>query len=341
MKRAMIVPVCIIAMALAIAGDGDAAAPWKIAKTGEGIRAYSRTAEGSPIFEFMAVSVINTRLENIGQVLRDVEAYPQWMAKCRESRLVTKITDNDMIVYIQLDFPAPVANRDLVVKGETVYDLSKARGVVSLGMVKDSPEPERKGVKRMAEFSGTYVFEFITREKTGVRYLYRANPGGTIPAFIINMFSKQLLYDTLKGLRTMTAKEKYITGAAQSKDRVLFEGIFKDREKVRGIVLSRLNEYCRDRDFIQRLVKSDAVVNLLAYGDGAVLESIFMSGGSRGAILEAAKTIMRTYLAKHTADAALVERVLADQALLDTVIDGPKPGTKTGWELLNAHIAVK
>ncbi|HOT47198.1 MAG TPA: hypothetical protein PLC28_20160 [Spirochaetota bacterium] len=41
-----------------------------------------------------------------------------------------------MTVHILMDFPI-VADRDLVVKADTVYDLSKARGIVTLTGIKN------------------------------------------------------------------------------------------------------------------------------------------------------------------------------------------------------------
>ncbi|GEM_PF-1475688 len=81
----------------------------------------------------------------------------------------------------------------------------------------------------MPEFNGSYQFKFITREKTGVVFSYRADPGGNIPPAITNMFSEKLLFDTLSNLKDkMVRMERYAAAAEQSRDRAIFEGILAD-----------------------------------------------------------------------------------------------------------------
>ncbi len=232
------------------------AGPWKLTRNQDGIKSYARSVPGSKILELKAITVINARMEVIGEVLRDVPSSPKWVADCSEASIIRTLGRNDMIVHTLLNFPAPVSDRDLVVKSTTTYLLDRARGIITITSVKDPAAPPRPGVVRMTNFSGKYVLEYITREKTGIIYSYRADPAGNIPAFMVNMAGRDSLFKTLKGLKKMASNPKYIEAAKRSPDIALFENTLKDKGKTRTILKNRLLEQIRDVETVNYVVRT-------------------------------------------------------------------------------------
>ncbi|HPA73593.1 MAG TPA: START domain-containing protein, partial [Spirochaetota bacterium] len=99
---------------------------WKLMRNENGIRAYARSIPGSKLLELKAITIIDAKMEVIGEVLRDVPSNPEWMADCSDARIVHLISPKEMIVHTTLDFPAPVSDRDLVVRSFTTYLLDRA-----------------------------------------------------------------------------------------------------------------------------------------------------------------------------------------------------------------------
>ncbi len=312
---------------------------WKVSKTGEGITAYSRISGESSIHEFKAIAIVDAKLEVVAQVIRDVPNFHKWMAYCKKGEIIQKFDENNMIVHILMDFPM-VNDRDLVVKADTVYDLTKARGLVKLSQIKNTTVPVPPGVVRMPEFSGSYRFEFITREKTGVVFSYRANPGGIIPAFVTNLFSKRLLFDTVRNLKTsMVRMESYKTAAAKSSDRALFENVLGNREKVRNVIKARMKEYYRDHLSIDKLLRYDIVIDEFLTGDaGRLTEIVFLSQGSRPRLAEAARGALDLIMKTATKDGKSDPAITGDQALINRLIDGPKPGESCVYDTVMEKI---
>jgi len=308
---------------------------WSLTNNLHGIKTYQRVSPGSSLVDLKGITVIDARMENFGQVLRDLNAFPQWMDMCKQAELVSRIDENNMTLHLVFDFPV-VANRDLVVKADTVYDLAKARGIVTLTMVKDSSVPVPAGALRMTDFNGTYVFEYITREKTGVIYTYHADPGGYLPAFAVNIVGKYMLYRTLKNLGAMVKKPQYVQGGLKSKDRALFENILSDEKRVKAILKARLLEYCRDEDMIERVAADQNVVDLLVRGDGTLIEQLFFSWGSRDNLEQAVHTILLTHALRYTSDRKTVEKIAQDKTLINTIIDGSRPGQPTSMQLIES-----
>lgn len=334
MKRA--VPI-IMLLALAVPSRADTPAEWKLMKVSDTIKAYSRSVPGRSILDLKAITVIDARMENFGQVCRDLAAYPQWMYLCKDARVIKQFDENNMIAHITLGFPM-INDRDLVVKAETQIDLDKARGIVRLSLVRDSNVPVGKGVVRMPEFSGMYQFEYLTREKTGVVYSYYADPGGHTPAPLVNAFSKMVLYHTLDGLGRMVHQAKYVEGGLKSEDRVIFEGILRDDNKVRAILKARLMEYCRDEEIIDRAVMDEDIFNLFIKGDGSLAQLVFFSWGSRENLTLAIQQILKIHARQYTRDEGLMEKIAGDKTLIDAIIDGKQPGQRSAMEIINSYL---
>lgn len=319
----------------ALAADGD----WKLMRNEDGIKAYARSIQGTNLLELKAITIVDAKMEVVGEVLRDVPSNPQWMADCSEARIVRPISRKEMIVHTTLDFPAPVSDRDLVVRSFTTYLLDRARGIVTLTSVTDPAAPQRSGVVRMTDFSGEYVLEYISRDKTGVIYSYRADPGGNIPTFLVNLFSRDGLFKTLAGLKKMAKRQKYVDAALRSPDRALFENTLKDREKVRGILKNRLLERIRDRETVDYVVRDEEIFRLFTEGDGSITGKIFLSWGSYGSVRDSVKDILRIHLKKYSSSTKAIEAVANDEQLIASIIRGRKAGEPAVMETVKKKLA--
>jgi len=308
---------------------------WVLTNESNHIKTYQRIYPGSKLLQFKAICVIDARAENFGQVLRDLDAMPLWMDMCEKATLISEIDENNRTLHILLDLPV-VNDRDLVVKTDTVYDLERARGVVDLSLVQNSGVPVPDGVVRLAAFSGSYVFEYITREKTGLIYTYYSDPGGLLPAFLVNFVGKHMLYNTFEKLGRMVQSDNYVQAARKSKDRKLFESILSDPERVKAITKNRLMEYCRNEAMIDRAVNDPNIIDLMVNGDGKMMEQVFLSWGSRDMLIKALQTVLRVHARQYTMDEKVIEKIAGNRKLIDAIIDGDKPGQPTAAEMLQS-----
>lgn len=310
---------------------------WVLTNSDHHIKTYIRKHPGSKLLQFKAISIIDARLENCGMVLRDLSAYPLWMDMCEKASLVSKIDDNNMTVHLLMDFPI-VSDRDLVVKADTVYDLEKARGIITLNMVDKSPVPISKGAIRMNGFSGGYILEYITRERTGIIYTYFGDPGGYLPAFAVNIAGKHMLYNTFKNFEIMAKKKKYVEAGANSSDRKLFENILQDTEHVKAILRARLMEWFRNDNMVDRMVADQNIVDYFVNGTGKLNEELFFSWNSREKLEMLLHEVLRVHLRNYTTDNAIVEKIANDQRVKSAIIDGDKPGKQSAMELIQSFL---
>ena len=182
---------------------------WRLVKNSNGIRVFTRPLANSSLDEFKGAAVINASLEVVAELIRDVDAQPEWMADCIEARIVKKFTEEDMLVYNVTRAPWPVSNRDVVVRSSGKIDTKSGRVSVTFKAVNEPSVPHKSGHVRITDLLGQWHLKKAGDDKTGVVFIIRANPGGSIPASIANMTSKNIPYRTLMNMKKMVQKEKY------------------------------------------------------------------------------------------------------------------------------------
>jgi hypothetical protein len=182
-----------------------------------GIKVYKKHIEGSNIYEFKGVTVVNAKIETVVEVMLDFKAMTKWIVFIEEFRVLKGLDGNsiDMRVYISIDPPWPVSNRDCIMKitGEIRNNKVTADALAS----REQIVPLKKGYIRLTNLSIKWVIESITDDKTSVSYSVRVDPEGYIPAWIINSFIKNQPFYTLYNLKQMVKFPKYIKAENSSK----------------------------------------------------------------------------------------------------------------------------
>lgn len=171
---------------------------WSLAKDAEGIKVYVRNVEGSPLREFRGEVQIKATPEDVVKVLRDADAYRQWMPGVATSELL-KATDTEQFHYLDNKAPWPVSNRD----GVYHFTYAKAGDGAVTVRVEAVPDylPLREGKVRIPQAKGQWK---LVPDADGVKVTYQmhASPGGAIPDWLANQTVVDTPYGTLKALRS-------------------------------------------------------------------------------------------------------------------------------------------
>lgn len=170
---------------------------WELEKDEDGIKVYTREIEGEDIREFKAVATINAPRKTIAQIILNISDYKNWYPDITDSEIIKKIGPGEYYVYSALDLPWPASDRDGVSKMKvekkekyTKISISSVNGV----------KGEQSGYVRIPT---SYGFWKLTPKGSGtkVHFQYFANPGGSLPDWIINMFIVDNPFETLQLLK--------------------------------------------------------------------------------------------------------------------------------------------
>jgi len=199
---------------------------WELVKDSNGIKVYNRNIDGSDIKEFRAEGVIDAPIGVIFEVMIDVPAGPLWINRCIEARVIkniekSSITKNGIhsrdLIYNATGAPFPVSNRDFIIDTDIKWDFKTGSVSINFNGVNDSIIMPRKGYVRMTDITGSWSFKYIDASHTKAVYRVKQNPGGSLPASLVNYTSKDLPYNTITGLRKIVTDKKYIESALRIK----------------------------------------------------------------------------------------------------------------------------
>jgi hypothetical protein len=302
---------------------------WHQVLAEDGVLGYSRAVAGSDVLEFRSTVVLPARIELVGTILRDVEGLKKPGSSCKEARFVENSDQNHYIFYAHYGFPIPLDDRDVVLRVSTTYDFAMGRAIATLQAVDDPRVPHRSGIVRITTFTAQFIIEYLGRDRTGIVYTMHADPGGHIPAFVVNYGNKHGLRDNVDDLRKATRDPKYLKAAAGSTDKALVESIVHDERKMTDIVTNRLGDYIHDRDFIALVTNDVRVMTSLVRGDGRVGEILLHGWGSRESKRQAVVELLKEWLASRTQDRAAIQRIADDRSLVDRLLSGQGGGAAT------------
>lgn len=156
---------------------------WELKLQEDGIQIYTRKTANSSIKEFKAVTVLQAPMQSVIDKITDAEGLKNWNYKTTKSRLIERVSDKELIIYMYNDFPWPVKDRDHISRLTlSKIDSSSVRiDIMSL----PNRLPEIEDAIRIEEFSGYWLLEKTTN---GVRVTQQMHgePKGSIPSLIIN-----------------------------------------------------------------------------------------------------------------------------------------------------------
>jgi hypothetical protein len=204
--------IILFTVVLCLSGVWAADTGWKKIGESNGIVGFTRSTPKSSVDEMKGVGIIEAPVAVIEALLRDVPAGTEYLYKCKESSVVEtpelKNTADTKYFYNVTSMPYPVSDRDVVAKAD--WSIDKATGTLYLHAegIKSSYKMDKKKV-RMPILTADYILVPKGPDKTEVTYIALADPGGSLPSFVVNLLTKNLSIQTLTGMREMVKKDKY------------------------------------------------------------------------------------------------------------------------------------
>jgi hypothetical protein len=191
--------VVLLFMAVTLSGMDDVH-PWEETLSKDGIVVFTREVDFSPIREFLAEAVMRGSIEKFKAILTNPGLQSEWLPNIIESQLVASSGPDDITYHMKLKVPFPFENRDLV--QQLVFHESGDLLLVAIINQKDKV-PELENFVRMPEIGGSWRVEELSGGNIKVQFQYFADPGGKIPAWLINTFVVKNPYKTLTNLRRL------------------------------------------------------------------------------------------------------------------------------------------
>jgi hypothetical protein len=178
---------------------------WQLRETRAGIPVYTRQVNGSAILEYKANVIVDAPTSKVIALFEDERQIRRWYYQCVRSELVESEGPNKEIIYLILHLPWPVASRDFVFRRTKTQDPKS--GVITYSLTAlPNRLPLVKGIVRVNSIESLWSFKSLPQGQTEISFQQHTDPGGSIPASIINQLAVQTPFYSLRNFR------KLITG---------------------------------------------------------------------------------------------------------------------------------
>ncbi len=161
---------------------------WQLNTEKEGIKVYTADFAGSKIKSLKVEATLEGNPGQLVALLMDVNTSAEWVYHLKSAKTIKQVSPSELYYYSEVNMPWPVANRDFVAH-LTVTQNPITKVVVIDGPTVPGMTPERKGVVRVNQSIGRWVITPIDANHIKIQYTLHTEPGGTLPAWLVNMFA--------------------------------------------------------------------------------------------------------------------------------------------------------
>lgn len=175
---------------------------WNFIKERDGIKVYTRNEENNPVKSYRGEMDIHTTMERISRIIGNIESFDWWDESITDIKVLGFEKEKYIRYYFIYNLPWPLSNRDLCVESLITNDPVTGKRVVHatplLGVV-----PEKPDLVRIKNYWQQWDMQ---PEDNGIMHVTlegSVDPGGNIPAWLINMVMTDTPLNIMREVREL------------------------------------------------------------------------------------------------------------------------------------------
>lgn len=173
---------------------------WNLKKNRDDIIIYTRANTITGMVEFKAITIVETTIDTLLKVFKDVEGYTKWMSDTNVSKTLKKINHNEQYLYLEFEVPWPIENRDIPI----YQKITRTDNFTKISLIgKPNYIPPKKGFTRVKKSIVSWEFIPLQSNRIKIIYKYMGDPGINMPSWIINLFIVEGPFKTLSNLKVI------------------------------------------------------------------------------------------------------------------------------------------
>ncbi len=189
---------------------------WKLVKSQDHLSLFTADYGTSDFEAFKAQAVIDQPLEAVFAVIADPVTCPRWVDGCLKSESLQIESFNNRVGYALNDLPWPFKNREVIVRihtrsasdANTLYiDMFTEASLNSLSL--DDTSLEDTSAFRIESSHARYILRRASDEVTELVWMQHTEPGGALPAWLVNSMVIDLPRKSIAKLADVAADARY------------------------------------------------------------------------------------------------------------------------------------
>lgn len=227
LKQVLSILFVFTALALPLNADDGGKDRWVVVSNGNGVIIENRSTDGFGMKQLRAQCEINAPVEVIYEVMDDADRYSEWFGDCLFQKTIERINEYEKISYHVVDVPWPLNDRDSVSRVTTRADWSAGTVETRVDSIRPpadaawgmDPVTKKSNRVRMPVMDGVFTYTTMGPNKSKFTYIAIADPGISLPDWVLNAFSTTQPKKTLENLKSQVKKEIYweMAGARHGK----------------------------------------------------------------------------------------------------------------------------
>lgn len=181
---------------------------WVLATHKQAIEVFVKCEPGSKVKSLKVQCELDATISQVVALLLDIPATKSWMPNTKTCFITRQISPGDIYYYTEVNLPWPLNNRDFVTHLRVSAD--PATGVVTIDApaVPGSIAP-KKGIVRIPQSLSRWILKPGFNNHIQLEYYLLVDPGGLIPASLVNYFATDAAIDAIKNMQGLLLSSKY------------------------------------------------------------------------------------------------------------------------------------
>lgn len=172
-----------------------------------GITMFRKEIEGSSILAYRGTGVLDASIGKLVTVILDTPRKPQWMSRVKVAEVLRAISPNERIEYVAVKTPWPLKNRDFVYRVKSEAKPETREIIIRYESVEDPLRPENPDhVRAHIQETAFVLMPAEDGKKTLIKADAHADPRGSIPKWIVNIFQKRMPRESIEGMMRQVTK---------------------------------------------------------------------------------------------------------------------------------------
>jgi hypothetical protein len=203
----MIKRLLLLVLLIKLPGFALSQGKWQLVRDQDGIKVYTRRLTSEKFKEVRATFQVKGSEDQLIRLLQNIPIYKDWSYGTKRTFLISRKGRDSLIYYSEIELPWPLSNRDLVVeltfKRDTAARLLHIQAKNLPGIVPPGPRLVRVPFS-LAEWN----VKVLPNNILDIEYTLRTDPGGALPAWLVNMAATTGPYNSFQKLKALLDNEK-------------------------------------------------------------------------------------------------------------------------------------
>jgi hypothetical protein len=181
---------------------------WSLEKDKDGIQVFTRQSEHFKFKEVKVECVMEGTIPALINVIFDIGNHVNWVYNTKSAYIVNRISNSELYFYTEIFSPWPFQNRDAIAHIKTFRDSLTNIIRVEANAVPDYI-PQKDDIVRIPSSKVNWTISSINNQFLKITYRMAADPGGSVPPWLINLLVSKGPYESFSKLKERIKLPQY------------------------------------------------------------------------------------------------------------------------------------